>query len=246
MGTVDFGSFVSPSVIPQLKDTAEVLDGLNIESSSSKLLAIIANQRGAKIACSFSNIHYLGFPLSVSEEFQKRNTNKSINDALFLVEKIQNLSIQNNKELIVYISMAFGNPYSENFHPDMVAELVHKLDVFDIHTIALADTIGVSNLSNIPLLFQILLTEYPNIEFGAHFHSKPDEWQEKFESAYQNGCRRFDTTIMGYGGCPMAKDELVGNIPTEKVCELLREKNIDLDIDYKALRNIVNNMSIYF
>ena len=244
--TIDFGSFVSPSVIPQLKDTAEVLDGLNIESSSSKLLAIITNKRGAEAACSYSKIHYLGFPLSVSEEFQQRNTNKSINDALFLVEKIQNLSIQNNKELIIYISMAFGNPYSENFHPDMVAELVYKLDVLDINTIALADTIGVSNLSNIPLLFQTLFSAYPNIEFGAHFHSKPAEWEEKFESAYQNGCRRFDTTIMGYGGCPMAKDELVGNIPTEKVCEFLRDQNIDLNINYKVLKDIVNNMSIYF
>ncbi|MEE2931703.1 MAG: hydroxymethylglutaryl-CoA lyase [Bacteroidota bacterium] len=244
--TIDFGSFVSPSIIPQLKDTDIVLGGLDLESSSSKLLTIIANKRGAITACSYANINCLGFPLSVSEEFQKRNTNKNINNALSLVEEIHNLSIQSNKELIVYISMAFGNPYSENFHPDMVAELVRKLNILDVKTIALADTIGVSNLSNIPPLFQTLFNEYPHIEFGAHFHSKANEWQAKFESAYENGCRRFDTTIMGYGGCPMAKDDLVGNIPTEKVCDLLLTKKIDLNINYKALKNVVNNMSIYF
>ena len=221
--TIDFGSFVSPKAIPQLRDTAEVLAQLDLENTSSKLLSIIANTRGAVDACSFEEINYLGFPLSVSEQFQKRNTNKSIAQALSDVEKIQNLSVKNNKELVVYLSMAFGNPYGENYHPDIVAELTEKLHQLEIGIVALSDTIGVSDPTNIAPLFDTLIKEYSTIEFGAHFHTTPDAWEEKVAAAYQNGCRRFDAALKGFGGCPMAKDVMVGNMPTEKLITYFSE-----------------------
>tara|TARA_B100001142_G_scaffold90789_1_gene92611 strand:- start:115 stop:960 length:846 start_codon:yes stop_codon:yes gene_type:complete len=226
--TIDFGSFVSAKAIPQLKDTAKVLDGLDISNKSSKLLSIIANMRGAEYACNYDKIHYLGFPLSVSEEFQKRNTNKSIKEALFVIEEIQNLVLKNNKELIVYLSMAFGNPYNENYHSDIVAELTHSLDKLGVKIISLSDTIGVSNASNIAPLFNTLIKAYPKIEFGAHFHTAIDTWQEKIDAAYQNGCIRFDTALKGYGGCPMANDKLIGNMPTEKLITYFKN-NLSLD-----------------
>jgi len=230
--TIDFGSFVSPKAIPQLKDTAEVLAGLDLSNTSSKLLSIIANKRGATDACDFTEIDYLGFPLSVSEEFQQRNTNKSITEALGVVEDIQNLSIKKNKELVVYLSMAFGNPYKEQYHSDIVAELTERLDKLEVGIIALSDTIGVSNPDNIKPLFSTLIKQYPTIEFGAHFHTTPDVWEEKVESAFQNGCRRFDTALKGYGGCPMAKDDLVGNMPTEKLITYFTE---DLGLNKQEL-----------
>jgi hydroxymethylglutaryl-CoA lyase len=221
--TIDFGSFVSAKAIPQLKDTAQVLAQLDLDNTSSKLLSIIVNTKGAAYACSFEKINYLGFPLSVSEQFQQRNTKKSIVQALNTVEEIQNLSLKNNKELVVYLSMAFGNPYSENYHPDIVAELTEKLYQLDVGMVALSDTIGVSSPTNIAPLFSTLIQEYSSIEFGAHFHTSTDKWEEKVESAYQNGCRRFDTALKGYGGCPMAKDDLVGNMPTEKLITYFTE-----------------------
>ena len=230
--TIDFGSFVSPKSIPQLKDTAEVLDGLNLDSGLSKLLAIIANNRGAVDACNFQEISYLGFPLSVSEIFQKRNTNRSIDQALSSIEGIQSLCVNNHKDLVVYLSMAFGNPYNEDYHPDIVAELTKRLYSLGVRIVALSDTIGVSASDNIAPLFSILISEYPEIEFGAHFHSTKDSWKEKVQTAYQNGCQRFDGALKGYGGCPMAKDELVGNMPTEY---LLSHFAKDLSINYKEL-----------
>jgi hydroxymethylglutaryl-CoA lyase len=230
--TIDFGSFVSPKAIPQLRDTAKVLAQLDLENTNSKLLSIIANNRGAVDACSFEEINYLGFPLSVSEQFQKRNTNKSIAQALSDVEKIQNLTVNNNKELVVYLSMAFGNPYGENYHPDIVAELTEKLHQLEIGIVALSDTIGVSDPTNIAPLFSTLIEEYPTIEFGAHFHTIPDEWEEKVAAAYQNGCRRFDAALKGYGGCPMAKDDLVGNMPSEKLITYFTE---DLGLNIQEL-----------
>ena len=185
--TIDFGSFVSSKAIPQLKDTEQVLAGLDLSNTKSKLLSIIANTRGAETACNFDEINYLGFPLSVSEKFQKRNTNKSIEEALNVVKEIQNLSVKNNKELVVYLSMAFGNPYGENYHPDIVAGLTEKLNQLDVGIIALSDTIGVSSPSNIAPLFSTLINEYSKIEFGAHFHTTPDKWEEKMDSAFQNG-----------------------------------------------------------
>ena len=241
--TIDFGSFVSPKAIPQLRDTAEVLAQLDLENTSSKLLSIIANTRGAVDACSFEEINYLGFPLSVSEQFQKRNTNKSIAQALSDVEKIQNLSIKNNKELVVYLSMAFGNPYGENYHPDVVVELTEKLHDLEIGIVALSDTIGVSDPKNIAPLFDTLIKEYPTIEFGAHFHTTPDAWEEKVAAAYQNGCRRFDAALKGYGGCPMAKDDLVGNMPTEKLITYFKE---DLGLNKQELEKSLALSSTVF
>ncbi|MDC0201943.1 hydroxymethylglutaryl-CoA lyase [Flavobacteriales bacterium] len=241
--TIDFGSFVSARVIPQLKDTAEVLSGLDLSSTSSKLLSIIANTRGAEDSCNFEEINYLGFPLSVSEEFQKRNTNKSINEALNTVEEIQNLSIKNNKELVVYLSMAFGNPYGENYHPDIVAELTQKLHKLEIEIIALSDTIGVSEPDNIVPLFSTLSTEYPTIKFGAHFHTTIDKWEEKVDSAYKNGCRRFDSALKGYGGCPMADDALIGNMPTEKLISYFTE---DLGLNMQEMEKSLEMSSSVF
>ena len=241
--TIDFGSFVSEKAIPQLKDTAEVLAGLDLSNTSSKLLSIIANTRGAETACNFEEINYLGFPLSVSEEFQKRNTNKSIEESLRVVEEIQNLSVKNNKELLVYLSMAFGNPYGENYHPDIVAELTEKLKQLDVSIVALSDTIGVSDPSNITPLFSTLIKEYPTIEFGAHFHTTPDKWEEKVDSAYTNGCRRFDSALKGFGGCPMAKDDLTGNMPTEKLITYFTE---DLGLSNQELeRSLTLSSSVF-
>ena len=228
--TIDFGSFVSEKAIPQLQDTSEVLKGLDLSDTSSKLLSIIANLRGAEDACNFDEINYLGFPLSVSEQFQQKNTNKSIVDSLKTVEEIQNLSVKNNKELVVYLSMAFGTPYGENYHSDIVADLTQKLHQLEIEIIALSDTIGVSEPDNITPLFSTLITEYPTIEFGAHFHTTPEKWAEKIDSAYQNGCRRFDSALKGYGGCPMAEDTLTGNMPTEKLITYFSE-NLELNME---------------
>jgi len=228
--TIDFGSFVSHRLVPQLKDTSEVLSSLNLSQTKSKLLSIVANVKGASEACLHNEIDYVGFPLSVSEEFQKRNTNKSIADALISVEKIQNLCINNNKEMVVYLSMAFGNPYGENYHPDMIASLIQKLSNLNINTVALSDTIGVSNNINISQLFTILTNDFTDIEFGAHFHSKKNEWREKIESAYINGCRRFDAALNGFGGCPMAKDDLVGNIATENLATHFKDE-IEINIE---------------
>jgi len=241
--TIDFGSFVSEKAIPQLKDTAEVLAGLDLSNTSSKLLSVIANTRGAETACNFEEINYLGFPLSVSEEFQKRNTNKSIEESLRVVEEIQNLSVKNNKELLVYLSMAFGNPYGENYHPDIVAELTEKLKQLDVSIVALSDTIGVSDPSNITPLFSTLIKEYPTIEFGAHFHTTTDKWKEKVDSAYTNGCKRFDAALKGFGGCPMAKDDLTGNMPTEKLITYFTE---DLGLSNQELeRSLTLSSSVF-
>ena len=215
--TIDFGSFVSPKVIPQLKDTADVLKGLDLSSSTSKLLAIIANIRGAIDACNFEEISYLGFPLSVSEVFQKRNTNKNISEAFNTLEEIQNLSLKNNKKMVVYLSMAFGNPYKEQYDSEIVVKLTERLYDMDISIVALSDTIGVSHPKNIAPLFRDLINEFNTIEFGAHFHTTENSWRSKVDSAYKNGCARFDSALKGYGGCPMADNKLVGNMPTENL-----------------------------
>ena len=231
--TLDFGSFVSPKAIPQLKDTAEVL--ANLELSDTELLAIVANTRGATDACNHNEIKYLGFPLSVSEEFQKRNTNKSIDEALDNVKAIQDLCAKHDKEQVVYLSMGFGNPYGEEWSPEIVGDLTLKLSDIGVKIIQPSDTIGVSNPNNIKPLFETLIKSFSDIEFGAHLHSNPRTWAEKIEAAYEGGCRRFDGAIKGYGGCPMAKDDLVGNIATENMIKLLGEKeNLNLNQDALA------------
>ena len=236
--TLDFGSFVSPKAIPQMRDTANVLSQL--DDSDTRLLAIVANQRGADEACSFERIDYLGYPFSVSENFQKRNTNKSIDQSLSLVEQLQNFCVKHHKSLVVYMSMAFGNPYGEHWHEDIVAEWSEKLFDLDIKTIALSDTIGVSNPNNIRLLFSLLSDKYPQIEWGVHLHTHLESWREKVEAAYDSGCRRFDGAIKGYGGCPLAKDDLVGNMPTEKLLSFTQEKKIETAINTLAFESAYN------
>lgn len=224
--TIDFGSFVSPRAIPQMRDTAEVLEGLDLSTTNSKLLAIVANTRGAEDASHFEEISYLGFPLSLSETFQERNTNRSIAEARETVSELQHLCRKQNKKLVVYLSMGFGNPYGDPYELSYVGEFVEKLVGMEIETISLADTIGVSNTENISELFSSLIPAFPQVEFGAHLHSTAETALEKIESAYQAGCRRFDGAIRGFGGCPMAKDDLVGNIKTETIIDFASHSDV--------------------
>lgn len=220
--TIDFGSFVSPKAIPQLRDTAEVLSMLDLENSKSKLLAIVANTRGAQDACNFEEIDYLGYPFSISETFQLRNTNATIEQSLGRVEEMQNLCVHHNKKMVVYISMAFGNPYGDAWSGQLAAHWTKRLtEDLGIEIIALADTVGVSNGANISELFSTLIPEFPNVEIGAHLHTRPEEAANKVRLAYESGCRRFDAAIKGYGGCPMAEDDLVGNMATELLIDAL-------------------------
>ncbi len=229
--TIDFGSFVSPQAIPQLKDTAEVLKNLEI-NNSTKLLAIIANERGAQDACNFEEINYLGFPFSISESFQQRNTNSSISESLKRVEAIQNLSKNNNKELVVYLSMGFGNPYGDEWNSDIVIKWCELLySKFDVKIQALSDTIGIANPDSIDYLFRALIPSLPNVEFGAHLHTVPEKAKIILETAYNAGCRRFDGAIKGFGGCPMASDDLTGNMPTEIMLEWFNESKISSGVD---------------
>ncbi|MCO6360679.1 hydroxymethylglutaryl-CoA lyase [Roseivirga pacifica] len=229
--TIDFGSFVSPKAIPQMRDTAEVLGQLELSQTSSKLLAIVANVRGAEDAARFDEIDYLGFPLSISEQFQQRNTNKSIAEALVQLEQIQSICVKQNKTLVTYISMGFGNPYNEPFNEEIVAQFVQKLDQFGVSIASLSDTIGVADSQLIKEIFSTSITAYPTIEFGAHFHSTPQTAVDKISAAYEAGCRRFDSAIKGFGGCPMAKDDLTGNIATEQMIAYFDKQQIETGLN---------------
>lgn len=231
--TLDFGSFVSPKAIPQMRDTVEVLQNLDLANTSTKLLAIVANLRGATEACDHDAIKYLGYPFSISETFQIRNTNATIEESLERVKEIQDLCLKHNKELVIYISMGFGNPYGDPWNVEIVQKWVDEMVKMDIGIISLADTIGVSNPDNITYLFSNLIPQYPNIELGAHLHTEPRSWREKVDAAYRSGCRRFDAAMRGYGGCPMAKDDLTGNMPTESLMAYFMEKRVVESIDYQ-------------
>ena len=233
--TLDFGSFVSMQAMPQVRDTTELVSKLNLSNSTTKLLAIVANERGAADACVFDEISYLGYPFSVSETFQLRNTNATIEKSLGRVEKIQNLCQQNNKKLVLYISMGFGNPYGDVWNPEIVLQWIEKLSAFKITTFSLADTVGLASVDDIRSLFNQLISENPALEFGAHFHTKPEDWKTKIEAAYEAGCRRFDGALLGYGGCPMAQDDLIGNMPTERLLDFLIEKKEPNLLDLNAL-----------
>jgi len=232
--TIDFGSFVSPKAIPQMADTALLIPQL--KPSKSKLLAIVANQRGAEEAVVFDEIDYLGYPFSISETFQIRNTNKTIKDSMELVDSLQELCIKNSKQLVVYISMGFGNPYGDPFNESIALQWVDELVKMNIHTISLADTVGVATPDVITRLFASLIPAYPTVEFGAHFHSAPHNWEEKVAAAYEQGCRRFDSAIKGIGGCPMANDELVGNLATENLLDYCVRQHEALKLDTAALK----------
>jgi len=233
--TIDFGSFVSPKAIPQMADTAEVVRSLRVGSSETKLLAIIANERGAQDAVVFDEISYLGFPFSVSETFQKRNTNSTILQSLGRVEEIQNLCIKNKKELVVYISMGFGNPYGDEYNESIVFEWVNKLVEMDIKIISLADTVGLASAEQVHSVSQYLVKALPGIEIGVHLHSTPLNWKAKVDAALKAGCLRFDGALKGIGGCPMADDELVGNMDSELMIPYFNELNLSNDLDMEAL-----------
>jgi hydroxymethylglutaryl-CoA lyase len=234
--TIDFGSFVSPKAIPQMQDTAEVLGNLDLTNTKSKLLAIVANIRGAEEAMKYNEIRYIGFPFSVSETFQQRNTNSSIAQSLITVVEIQNLCVRHGKELVVYISMGFGNPYGDVWNVEIVEKWVKEMDKIGVKILSLSDTLGIANPESISYLFKNLIPAFKHIEFGAHLHTTPITWEEKIAAAFANGCKRFDGAIKGYGGCPMAADELTGNMPTENIISFFDEKGIDLGIDKQAFR----------
>lgn len=215
--TIDAGSFVSPKAIPQMQDSAEVFSRLDLSQTKSKLLAIIANTQGAEAAALRSEIAYLGFPFSISENFQMRNTHKTIAESLVTLQEILDIADRGGKQVVAYLSMGFGNPYGDPWNVEIVGEWTEKLTRMGVRILSLSDTIGSSTPDVIDYLFSNLIPRYPEVEFGAHLHTTPDKWFEKVDSAYKAGCRRFDGAIQGFGGCPMAKDELTGNMPTEKL-----------------------------
>ena len=231
--TLDCGSFVSPKAIPQMKDTSDVLDRLD-DSKGTKLSVIVANERGATDAANHSRVDILGFPFSVSDDFQKRNTNASREEALDRVKVVKELCAKHDKELLIYLSMAFGNPYNEVWNAEIVAEWTAKLAALDIQLFMPSDTIGSSNKDSISQVYGLLNKEFPNLQIGAHLHTTPDTWTEKVQAAWDNGCRRFDSAIKGLGGCPMAKDDLTGNMATENVLSFLDDNEIQSGIDPNA------------
>lgn len=245
--SIDFGSFVSSKAIPQMKDTAEVLSKLDLSKSASKLLAIVANERGAEDASHFEEITYLGYPFSISEEFQRRNTNATIEMSLGRLEAIRNTCAKASKELVVYLSMGFGNPYGEHWDADSVLRWSERLyNEFDVLIQAPSDTIGCATTKTVSYLFSELIKELPKVEFGAHLHTRPENAMSLIEAAYQSGCRRFDGAIKGYGGCPMAKDDLTGNMPTEIMLDWFKSKKISLPIDFSALDKAIEESTNVF
>jgi hydroxymethylglutaryl-CoA lyase len=231
---LDFGSFVSRKAIPQLADTGDVIPSLDMSATRTKLLAIIANTRGAEDAVQYDEITYLGFPFSISETFQLRNTNKTILQSLVQVDEILNLCVAKNKQLVVYISMGFGNPYGDEYSAEVAIEWVGRLAGLGVKTIAMSDTVGVAEPENIRHIFSCLVPEFKNISIGAHFHSAPGKWEEKIRAAVAAGCTRFDSAMKGIGGCPMAEDELVGNIATENIVSWCEQNGRPLNLNKEA------------
>ena len=238
--TIDFGSFVSPKAIPQMRDTASVLKQLDLSKTDSKLLAIVANERGANDASVFEEIDYLGYPFSISENFQMRNTGKTIAESVKILDHILNISAKTNKKVVAYLSMGFGNPYGDKWDVDIVANWTEKLSKMGVEILSLSDTIGVADGKTINYLFKNLIPLYPKIEFGAHLHTTPNTWRVKVDAAFTGGCTRFDGAIKGFGGCPMAKDELTGNMPTEKLLSYFTEKKVATNIKPMAFESAYN------
>lgn len=244
--TLDFGSFVSPKAIPQMRDTKEVLDKLDLSSTRTKLLSIVANLRGAEIACSIDSIDYLGFPFSISENFQMRNTHKTISESEIVLKDILEITQKSNKKLVVYMSMAFGNPYGDPWNVDIVGEWADRLQSMGVEILSLSDTIGSSKSESITYLFSNLIPKFPHIEFGAHLHTHPNSWYEKLNAAYRAGCHRFDGAIQGFGGCPMASDSLTGNMPTEKTISYFNTEKIKTNLNVLAFESAHNEASKLF
>ncbi len=244
--TIDFGSFVSPKAIPQMHDTAEVLAQLDLSQTKSKLLAIIANTQGAQMAASHGGIQYLGFPFSISENFQMRNTHKTIAESLVTLQEILNIAAASNKEVVAYLSMGFGNPYGDPWNVDIVGEWTERLAIMGVTILSLSDTVGSSTPEVIDYLFSHLIPKYPQIEFGAHLHTTPDKWHEKVDAAYKAGCMRFDGAIQGFGGCPMAKDDLTGNMPTEKLLSYFTEQRASTNASPMSFESAYNEATKLF
>ena len=244
--TIDFGSFVSPKAIPQMQDTAEVLAQLDLSQTQSKLLAIIANTQGAELASVHAAIQYLGFPFSISENFQMRNTHKTIAESLITLQEILEIADASNKEVVAYLSMGFGNPYGDPWNIEIVGEWTERLANMGVKILSLSDTIGSSTPGVIDYLFSNLIPKYPKVEFGAHLHTTPDKWHEKIDAAYKAGCRRFDGAIQGFGGCPMAKDDLTGNMPTEKLLSYFTTQKENTNISPMSFESAYNEASKIF
>lgn len=244
--TIDFGSFVSPKAIPQMQDTAEVLAQLDLSATQSKLLAIIANTKGAENAAVHKEIHYLGYPFSISENFQMRNTHKTIAESLITLEEILNIADKSGKEVVAYLSMGFGNPYGDPWNVEIVGEWTEKLAGMGAKILSLSDTIGSSTPDVIEYLFSNLIPAYPDVEFGAHLHTTPDKWHEKVDAAYKVGCTRFDGAIQGFGGCPMAKDDLTGNMPTEKMLSYFTAAKADANLNALSFESAYNEATKLF
>lgn len=244
--TIDFGSFVSPKAIPQMRDTAEVLSKLDLSATQSKLLAIVANTRGAEDASKFEEIDYLGYPFSISENFQMRNTHKTIAESVEVLKEILDIANNSDKEVVAYLSMGFGNPYGDPWNVEIVGEWTEKLAEMGVTILSLSDTVGTSTPDIIDYLFSNLIPKYPNVEFGAHLHTTPSKWHEKIHAAYTAGCRRFDGAIQGFGGCPMAKDELTGNMPSEKMLSYFTQAKADTNIKMTSFESAYNEASKIF
>lgn len=244
--TIDFGSFVSPKAIPQLADTKEVVAKLEMENSKSKLLAIVANSRGAEDAVNYAEITYLGFPFSISPTFQKRNTNSTIEESLNRLEEIQNLCLKNNKQLVIYLSMGFGNPYGDEYSEEILLKWADEMVSREIKIISLADTVGVATAEQISFALNSLIPKYPDAVIGVHLHSTATNWKEKLEAAVDAGCKRFDGALKGIGGCPMAQDDLVGNMNSELIISYLEQKNLIKDLNKDALQNCLQLASGIF
>lgn len=238
--TIDFGSFVSPKAIPQMRDTAEVLGQLDLSQTQSQLLAIVANLRGAQDACQFDEIDYLGYPFSISENFQMRNTHKTIAESVEVLKSIIEVAHRHDKKVVAYLSMGFGNPYGDPWNVDIVAEWTEKLAQLGVEILSLSDTVGTSDRETIEYLFSNLIPQYPKIEFGAHLHTTPTAWHDKVDAAYKAGCRRFDGAIKGFGGCPMAKDKLTGNMPTEKMLSYFTQHKVDTNVKMTSFEAAYN------
>ena len=244
---LDMGSFVSPKAIPQMKDTADVLDRISLNDSSTKLLTIIANKRGAEAAVCYDQITYLGFPFSISETFQQRNTNKSIEESFLLLEDIFSIASARKKEVVLYLSMGFGNPYGDDWSDEILFHWTKRLnDSFGASIIALSDTIGCADSKILPDLYKNLIASFPKVEFGAHLHVNPLYAQELISASYEGGCMRFDTAMKGFGGCPMAKDDLTGNLPTEELIKWINKKNMKNNLDQNAVSLVMNSVSKVF
>lgn len=237
--TLDCGSFVSPRAIPQMRDTGEVIERLDLDHTETSLLVIIANYRGAKTAVDYDQITYLGFPFSISETFQQRNTNATREEAFERIREIQDLVVKYNKQLVVYFSMCFGNPYGDLWHPDIITYWAHRFRDIGVRVISLSDTTGIGEPDVIGTTVAAMKSTFTDIRFGVHLHTRPENWQEKVQAAFDHGCTRFDGALKGYGGCPMAQDELVGNMATENLISFFHRKNL-FSYQHEALKQAMD------